>query len=358
MKAATGFCSCVAGVLLMVLANAGIGAAQTGSDTCVGDDATIGGTCTPLTNATSLSNDNTAVGVEGLESNTIGNSNTATGAGALFNNTEGNINTATGVDSLHDNSVGDGNTATGADAMSQNTTGNDNTATGDEALFDNTTGGNSIAIGANALVHNTTGSFNIGIGDSAGTNLTTGSNNIEIGNLGAAAESNTIRIGTQGTQTRTFIAGISGASKIRKGCDIVVEKTGQVGCLKSSARYKRDIHDMGDASNKLMKLRPVTFTYKEDTTGIHQYGLIAEEVEKVYPELVIDDDDGKPDTVEYQVLPAMLLNEVQKQSRELAQKDAQIAAMQRKMIAIVRRLDALEGQARASRPERVAAAMR
>ena len=367
MKTVTSFYSCVGAALLMVLVSAGIGAAQTGSDICVGGGATIGGTCTPLSNATSLSDDNIAIGAEVLENNTIGNSNTATGAGALFANTEGNINTATGVASLHNNSIGDGNTATGADALNQNTTGNDNTATGDEALFDNTTGGNNIAIGANALVHNTTGSFNIIIGDSSGTNLTTGSNNIDIGNLGVAAESNTMRIGTQGTQTSTFIAGIS-STKITKGCDVLASKTGQIACLKSSARYKRDIRDMGIASNKLMKLRPVTFTYKDDTSGSQQYGLIAEEVEKVYPELVIDDDNGRADAVEYQVLPAMLLNEVQKQSREIAQKDAQIAAMQRKIAAmqkksgeideLSRRVEALEGQARASRPERVAAAMR
>ena len=144
---------------------------------------------------------------------------------------------------------------------------------------------------------------------------------------------------------------------------------------KSSARYKRDIRDMGDASDKLMKLRPVTFRYRGDSTGAEQFGLIAEEVEKVYPELVIDDTNGKAETVAYHVLPAMLLNEVQKQARanqqlarRLAEKDAQIAAMQRQLVALQKkngeidamaeRLDALERQARVAAPDHLAAATR
>jgi hypothetical protein len=228
--------------------------------------------------------------------------------------------------------------------------GNANTAAGKFALNDNTTGGSNIGIGANG-----------------GANLTTGDHNIDIGNQGVAAESNTIRIGTQGTQTATFIAGIFGGPRIKKGCDVVADNTGLLGCAKSSARYKPDIRDMGAASDKLMKLRPVTFTYKADSTDTQQYGLIAEEVERVYPELVIDDTDGKAETVAYQVLPAMLLNEVQKQARQLAQKDAQIAALQRQLVALQKknseidalaeRLDALERQARASRSDRLTAAL-
>src|SRR5208282_1652664 len=245
-------------------------------------NATIGGTCTPLTNTSSGDNANTAAGYGALFSDTTGGGNTATGSEALYYNTTGNENTATGVSALEDN-----------------TTGQDNTATGFAALFSNTTGSN-----------------NIGIGNEGGSALTTGSNNIDVGNGGVAGESNTIRIGTQGTQTDTYIAGIFGTPKIKKACEVVVETTGLLGCVKSSARYKRDIRDMGDASDKLMKLRPVTFTYKADSTGTKQYGLIAEEVEKVYPELVIDGADGKPETVAYQVLPAMLLNEVQKQAKD------------------------------------------
>ena len=173
----------------------------------------------------------------------------------------------------------------------------------------------------------------------------------------------------------TYIAGISGTPKIKKACEVVVEASGLPGCVKSSARYKRDIRDMGDASDKLMKLRPVTFTYKADSTDVQQYGLIAEEVEKVYPELVIDGSDGKPETVAYQVLPAMLLNEVQKQAlahqrtvRHLAIEDAQIAILRHQVVALQKknseidamneRLDELERQARVSRHDRLAAALR
>ena len=359
MKAVTSFTLNLAAAVLIVLASATIAAA--GTDTCVGAGAIIGGTCTPLTNTTSGSNGNTALGFQALDSNTTGGGNTAVGVSALLWNTTGSGNTATGVNALFGEgpgSTGNGNTVTGFDALDHDTTGDDNTAAGSDALQSNTTG-----------------SSNIGIGSFAGNNLTTGDNNIDIGNEGVAAESNTIRIGTQGTQTATFIAGIFGGPTIKKGCDVVASNTGLLGCAKSSARYKRDIRDMGDASDKLMKLRPVTFAYKADSTGTKQYGLIAEEVEKVYPELVIDGADGKPETVAYQVLPAMLLNQVQKQSRanqelarQLAQKDAQIAALQRQLVALQKknseidalagRLDALERQARASRPDRLAAALR
>ncbi|MGB6552588.1 MAG: tail fiber domain-containing protein, partial [Candidatus Binataceae bacterium] len=295
-------------------------------------------------------------------------------AEALANDSSGGANNATGANALQANTTGAINTADGQNALGSNTAGSGNTAIGDQALGDNN-GSENTGTGAGALVHNTTGSSNIAIGAGAGNNLTTGDNNIDIFDPGVTAESNTIRIGTQGTQTGTFIAGIFGTAKIRKACEVVVEKTGQLGCVKSSARYKRDIHDMGDASDKLMKLRPVTFTYKADTSGIQQYGLIAEEVEKVYPELVIDDADGRAETVAYQVLPAMLLNEVQKQARaeqriarQLAQKDAQIAALQKQVDtlrkkddqidAMARRINALEQQARTTAPDHLASAMR
>ena len=296
--------------------------------------------------------------------------NTAGGTDSLLNNTpdpNGTNNTAFGFEALLSNTTGDWNTATGSTALAFNTTGGYNTAGGTAALLNNTTGSNNTANGLQALYSNTTGSNNIGIGLQAGQRLTTGSNNIDIGNVGQDEE-NTIRIGTQGRQTATYIAGIFGTPKIKKACQVVVENTGLLGCVKSSARYKHDIRDMGNASDKLMKLRPVTFRYKADSTGIEQYGLIAEEVEKVYPELVIEDNDGKPETVAYQVLPAMLLNELQKQSRQLARKDAQIAAMQRQLVALEKknseidalaeRLHALEHQARASRPDRLATAVR
>ncbi len=435
MKTVTSFSLNLGAAALIVIASATVALAQAGSDTCVGVNATIGGTCAPLINNTSGTRVNTAVGFEALEFNTTGASNVAIGDAALTANTTGsdntatgvgvltanagNLNTATGFEALFSNTTGGNNTASGAQALFSNTAGGDNTAAGIYALFLNTTGGNNTASGENALFSNTsgtsnsalglnalkgnttgdfnvasgagalfssntgggntasgfnaleantTGSSNIGIGFGAGGNLTTGDNNIDIGNVGVAAESNAIRIGTQGTQTDTFIAGIFGTPKISKACEVVVESTGRLGCVKSSARYKRDIRDMGDASDKLMKLRPVTFTYKADSTGIQQYGLIAEEVEKVYPELVIDDADGKAETVAYQVLPAMLLNEVQKQSRQLAQKDAQIAALQKQLDtlrkkddqidALSERVNALEQQARKATPDHLASAIR
>ena len=303
--------------------------------------------------------------------------NTAAGADALLDNTTGGDNTAAGTDALYSNTTGSSNTAAGVDALLSNTTGGENTAAGVFALEENTTGGDNTAIGGKgvlngALGNNTSGSNNVAVGTDAGGNLTTGSNNIDVGNGGVAGESNTIRSGTQGTQTATYIAGIFGTPKIKKACGVVVETTGLLGCVKSSARYKRDIRDMGDASDKLMKLRPVTFRYKADSTGTEQYGLIAEEVEKVYPELVIDGADGKAETVAYQVLPAMLLNEVQKQARD---KDAQIAALRRQVAsqekqidalkkkdaqidALAERMNALERQARLARPEHLASAMR
>jgi polyhydroxyalkanoate synthesis regulator phasin len=402
MKAVTSLTFSLAAAVLIVIANSAIAAAQAGSDTCVGLNATLGGTCTPLTNPSSGSKSNTALGSGALESNTVGYQNTAIGEGALssntlgyqntavgyqalFINTFGTYDTAIGLNALHSNTTGQFDTATGAGALDSNTAGAYNTAIGNNSLLSNTTGQfnaatgagalnanvsgeENTAIGYGALSSNTMGSINIAIGGDAGGHLTTGDNNIDIGNVGVAAEANTIRIGTQETQTDTYIAGIFGTPKIKKACEVVVESTGLLGCVKSSARYKRDIRDMGDASAKLMNLRPVTFRYKADSTGVPQYGLIAEEVEKVYPELVVDGDHGEAETVAYQVLPAMLLNEVQKQSRQLARKDAQIAAMQRQLVAlqqknreidaIAERLDALERDARVSRPSRQTAALR
>src|SRR5262249_25701066 len=155
---------------------------------------------------------------------------------------------------------------------------------------------------------------NIAIGANAGLKLTSGSNNIDIGNQGIAGESNVIRIGTQGTQNRTVIAGINNAAIF--GSPVVINAFGRLGIQASSARFKRLIREMGEASDRLMKLRPVTFRYKEDPARTLQYGLVAEEVARVYPELVTDGDDGKPLSVAYQMLPAMLLNEMQKQVRE------------------------------------------
>jgi hypothetical protein len=326
------------------------------------------GTGALIDNTTGTSD--SAFGVSALEHNTTGSGNTATGWYALFFNTTGNNNTATGIAALEGNGAGVGNTATGVSALANNGKSNMNTATGWNALYFNT-GNYNTAIGAFALQDNGSGGNNIAIGIEAGLYLTTGSNNIEIGNQGAAAEANTIRIGTVSTQTATYVAGIFGAT-VTDGCAVVVASTGQLGCLASSARYKRNVRDMGDASDKLMQLRPVTFLYKADETDALQYGLIAEEVEKVYPQLVVHDADGKVETVAYQMLPVMLLNEVQKQARanqqlahQLDQKDEQIATLQRRVVAIEKknvgiealaaRLDVLERHGGSPDPDRLVA---
>jgi hypothetical protein len=323
-----------------------------------------------LGNNTTGSEDS-AFGVNALRSNNTGSGNTAVGWDALYFNTQGQLNTATGQAALEGNTLGVGNTATGISSLANNGKGNQNVAMGWNALYFNSGDGNT-AMGAFALQDNSSGANNIAVGIEAGTYLTTGSNNIMIGNPGVTAEANAIQIGTEGVQTSTSIAGIFNGA-VTEGCSVVVASSGQLGCLKSSARYKRDVQDMGSASEKLMKLRPVTFLYKTDRKNILQYGLIAEEVEKVFPEMVIRGADGRIETVAYQMLPPMLLNEVQKQARtseQLArlveQKDEQIASLERQVIAIQKqnaqmetiaaRLDVLERQMNAPGPGLLASA--
>jgi hypothetical protein len=197
-----------------------------------------------------------------------------------------------------------------------NTTGSDNTANGGSALFFNTTGSGNTANGFQALYRNATGSSNIALGINAGLNLTTGSNNIDIGNVGIADEANTIRIGTDGTQTKTFIAGISGTAVM--GTPVKVNAAGQLGTVPSSQRFKDEIRPMDKASEAILALKPVTFRYKKevDPEGIPQFGLVAEDVEKVNPDLVVRDSEGKVFTVRYEAVNAMLLNEFLKEHRK------------------------------------------
>ena len=295
-----------------------------------------------------------------------GSYNTATGYAALQNNISGGFNTATGTSALHF-STADSNTATGYDALNFDTAGGSNTATGGWSLFRNTTGGFNTAVGLNALNFNTSGNYNIAVGFQAGTNLTTGNNNIDIGNAGISGESNTIRIGTKGVQKRTFIAGIYNTA-IYYGSPVMVNGRGRLGIMPSSVRFKRDIHDLGDAGSGLMRLRPVTFRYKEDLASRLQYGLIAEEVEQVYPALVIRGADGRVQGVRYDMLPALLLGEMQKMEKKVQKlenenqrKDAQIAILQKEQARIDKlttRLTALEEQARTQSPGSLADATR
>jgi hypothetical protein len=208
------------------------------------------------------------------------------------------------------------NTAVGSQALYSNTFGNNNAATGERALYLNTTGDGNVATGYLALLKNTTGSNNIALGENAGDNLTTGSNNIDIGSVGVAAEANTIRIGIQGTQKATFIAGIIGVPIA--GATVHISGTGQLGIgPPSSERFKDAIRPMDEASEAILALKPVTFYYKKefDPEAIPQFGLVAEDVEKVNPDLVARDAKGEIYTVRYEAVNAMLLNEFLKEHR-------------------------------------------
>jgi uncharacterized coiled-coil protein SlyX len=275
-----------------------------------------------------LTNNNTVQGEDALISLTSGTDNTAIGFQALNANTTGIENTATGSQALLSNTISNANTAIGDSALMNNTTGGSNTATGAQALESNTTGFSNTANGVGALEFNTTGFLNIAIGASAGSALTTGNNNIDIGNPGAPGESKTIRVGTKQTQRATFIAGISGAT-VAGGVGVIIDTFGHLGTVVSSERFKEAIKPMDKASEAILALKPVTFRYKQDLDpdGIPQFGLVAEDVEKVNPDLVARDEQGKPYTVRYEAVNAMLLNEFLKEHLEVQQQKATIAEL-------------------------------
>jgi hypothetical protein len=280
--------------------------------------------------------DNTAAGASALYYNTTGSENTSIGWTSMFQNTTGSSNTAIGTKALRDNTVGNWNTATGEAALRLNQTGNDNTANGFEALFSNTTGSNNTAIGSSALFYNTTGTHNtaiglsalednvygnsnIALGDAAGFFIQ-GDHNIDIGNQGVNTDANVMRLGDNNI-VETHITGIYGRTTMGGfPLPVLIDTSGQLGTSSSSRRYKEDISDMSEASADLMRLRPVTFRYKKpyaDGSKPIDYGLIAEEVAEVYPDLVVRGKDGEVETVQYQKLTPMLLNEVQKLHREI-----------------------------------------
>jgi Chaperone of endosialidase len=275
-------------------------------------------------NLNSTGDQNTAAGYLALYANSTGSENTATGMQALYSNTAGGDNTAAGYNALYSNTTGEYNTASGETALYANTTGKLNTAFGVNALHNTTTGDYNTASGVDALYSNTTGSFNISAGYRAGFNLTSGSNNIDIGNVGVAGDIGKIRIGTTSTQRAAFIAGIYGTSV--SGSAVMVSSSGQLGVAVSSERYKTGIVPMGSNTAKLTQLRPVTFHLKSDPNGTLQYGLIAEEVAQVYPELVVRDENGRIDGVRYDELAPMLLNEVQREQHDVAARDRHSAA--------------------------------
>jgi hypothetical protein len=290
---------------------------------------------------------NTAVGFNALVSNTTGSDNTAIGWRALFKNRTGVFNTANGEEALNHNTTGVSNTANGVQALFLNTAGFQNTANGVSALAGNITGGNNTASGYAALWQNTTGRNNIALGYLAGQNLT-GNYNIAIGNDGVAGENGTVRIGD--TQTATYIAGISGTAVV--GDTVVVDANGQLGTATSSARFKKDIKPMQKASESILALKPVSFRYKKeiDAKGIPQFGLIAEDVAKVNPNLVVRDRNGEIYSVRYEAVNAMLLNEFLKEHRKNEEQEATIARQQKQIDALTAGLQKVRAQLEASKP--------
>jgi hypothetical protein len=309
--------------------------------------------------------ENTAIGAGALFSNTAGAQNTATGESALFSNTTGNANTANGANALVHNVDGDSNTANGNGALASNTTGNFNAAIGASALLNNTIGGRNTAIGRSALslnttgnfntangyqalFNNTTGNFNIALGSSAGASLTTGDSNIDIGNVGFPGESATIRIG--GPQTKTFIAGIRGVTTGGTAIPVLIDGNGQLGTLSSARRFKKEIQPMDNTSEAVLSLRPVTFHYKSDNTNTPQFGLIAEEVAEVNPDLVVRDENGDIYTVRYEAVNAMLLNESLKEHKKVEELEANAASQQKQIEALIAGLQKVSAQLEASKP--------
>jgi hypothetical protein len=293
----------------------------------------------------------TAVGSQALLTNVSGGSNTAVGAGALefsvdrsFNTAvgtaamlfnKGEENTAVGSAALEFNEKGSNNTAMGFFAEQINMDGSSNAAFGYSALRSNKNGSGNTALG-NFALYNCIANNNTAIGSSAGVKITTGSNNILIGSKGEHEDNNTTRIGSN-QQTQTFISGISGTT-VAAGIGVIIDSTGKLGTVTSSARYKKNIQPMDRASEKILSLHPVTFEYKKelDPEAIPQFGLVAEQVEKVAPDLVARDSEGKPYTVRYEAVNAMLLNEFIKEHRKVEEQAATIEQQERRLTELER----------------------
>jgi Chaperone of endosialidase len=284
---------------------------------------------------------NTATGAGALLSNTTGVKNTANGAFALFTNTTGNSNTASGESALFSNSTGFNNTAIGYNALLSNTTAGDNTAIGTTALFSNTGGEFNIAIGSQALRDNVTGDSNTAVGDSAGFNIT-GSGNVCIGAgvSGVAGESNITRIRNVYQSVATERA-------------VYVTSDNRIGTMASSNRYKEQVKSMKKASEAIHSLRPVSFRYKKEVDPAQPlcFGLIAEEVADVNPNLVTLDCEGKPETVRYEAINAMLLNEFLKEhqaflkeQRKVETLEATVSRQQEQIEALAAVLDKVSNQ--------------
>jgi hypothetical protein len=288
---------------------------------------------------------NTAVGYQALFSNTGGTINTAVGESALKFNISGEANTALGASALEDNTDGDSNTATGEFALLANTTGSENTANGHNALQHNLDGNSNVAVGFAALYRNTTGDSNIAVGPGAGNNQTTGGGNVYIGNAMS---------GVAGEYNHTYIRNINTTSVSGGGTDTVTVNltTGLLGHASSSRRYKEDIKPMDKASEGLYRLNPVTYRYKKeiDPTESSAFGLIAEDVAKVNPNLVACNAEGQPESVHYEMVNAMLLNEFLKEHKLVQKQGANIARLQRQIEALTEDLQKVSAQLAAASP--------
>jgi hypothetical protein len=290
-----------------------------------------------LRNNTTAS-DNTAIGSNAMRENTTGDLNTAIGSAAMMGNTTGQFNTAIGANAMT-NGTGNANTAVGSDALSS-TRGDFNTATGDRALFFNDSGSQNTAVGEGALL-NSTGDNNTALGDGAGNAVTTASNVTCIG-------ANVLGVNVSNT---TWIGGVYGsATQNGTTAPVIVSADGQLGTVASSERFKKDIATMEKASEAILSLRPVTFHYKTDTKDTPQFGLVAEEVAKVNSALVLPDKEGKPYSVRYDAVNAMLLNEFLKEHEKTEKLEATVASL----IATVReqaaQIQKVSAQLEASKP--------
>jgi hypothetical protein len=271
---------------------------------------------------------------------------------ALTNNqptstSNGVNNTAIGASALQNNTTGFNNTSSGFNALLSNTSGDSNAALGKDALTNNTTGQANTALGSRALSSNTTGSENIAIGENAGSLVNGGSNNIIIASAGVPGENGAIRIGNP-NQTTAYFAGIrSVTTGNNDAVAVMIDSNGQFGTVSSSRRYKEDINDMGDVSARLLSLRPVTFRYKKpyhDGGKPIQFGLIAEEVAEVFPELTVFNSEGKPETVKYDLLAPLLLNELKKEHKRVEEQEKQIQALATRVIELSKQMEAVSRQ--------------
>jgi hypothetical protein len=319
------------GAAALLLNTTGVENTAVGTDAMVFNDSGLQNTAIgafALFNNTAGGAD-TAIGWSALTNDNGIGSNTAVGASALSLNTSGFENCALGTDALVFNDSGSFNNAVGAFALDQNVNGDGNNAFGDSALFSNVSSFGNTAVGDSALF-GSTGSVNTALGVGAGLNQTTGSNNIYICDSGVAGESNVIAIGASPSTlldyTDTFIGGIFGNPTA--GSAVYISASGQLSTTPSSRRFKDDIKPMGNTSETIFSLKPVTFHYKDEKRNpLQQWGLIAEEVEEVNPALVLPDKEGKPATVRYEQINAMLLNEFLKEHKKVEQQQANIAEL-------------------------------